>query len=244
MPYIAASGYRRLCEIGSQGGSNIDRLLGIGSICIDIVDPCIDLDLEAKYTDDPRVNVRKGLSLNVLPEIEGSYDCIMIDGDHNWYSVYHELTLIHQKQLLAPGGTVFLHDVCWPYARRDMYYDPENVPMAFRKPAAQRGILRGVALLSNEPGVGKNPELWNAVREGGARNGVLTAIEDFLQEHPNTYDFFSVRKEWGLGVLARKGENEPTFSRLRFRTVLKNGWEGLRRGVKRMSGRLEYHARR
>ncbi len=98
IPYIATSGYRRLCEIGSQGGSNIDRLLQLESVEITTIDPCIDMNLEDKYRDNPHMHVLKGLSLNMLPKLDGAFDCIMIDGDHNWYSVYHELQLVHPAE--------------------------------------------------------------------------------------------------------------------------------------------------
>jgi hypothetical protein len=123
IPYLKASQYRNICEIGSLGGGNIDRLLALGPN-ITIIDPCIFERLDLKYESNPRINVIKGLSLPVLQEISAPYDCFMIDGDHNWYTVYHELKLIHERQLLAKGGSILLHDVCWPYARRDMYYNP------------------------------------------------------------------------------------------------------------------------
>jgi len=240
IPYIAASGYRRLCEVGAQGGGNIDRLLQMNGVAISIVDPCIDSDLDAKYAGNPRVAVKKGRSLEMLPVLGEQYDCLMIDGDHNWYTVYLELKIIHEKNLLAKDGTIFLHDVCWPYARRDMYYDLETVPAEFRHPVAKRGILLGVSALSDDPAAGKNGNHWNALYEGGARNGVLTAIEDFLREHPDTYSFFPVEKEWGLGVIVRKGENEPTVSRLQFKASMHNGWERIKKGIKRLTGRIEY----
>jgi hypothetical protein len=83
----------------------------------------------------------KGLSLDELVRQTTPFDCILIDGDHNWYTVYHELKMIEQKHLLSPGGAILLHDVIWPYARRDMYYQPEKIPAEFRHPHAKRGIL-------------------------------------------------------------------------------------------------------
>lgn len=220
IPYIATSGYRRLCEIGSQGGSNIDRLLQLKSVEITTIDPCIDMNLEEKYRDNPRMHVLKGLSLNMLPKLEGAFDCIMIDGDHNWYSVYHELQLVYQRKLLDRNGTILFHDVRWPYARRDMYYDLNNVPIEYQQPSAQKGVLRGVSTLSEVPGEGKNPDLWNAVHEGGPRNGVLTAIEDFIKVHPDTFEFFSIEREWGLGVLTFKGASPKGLAKLKLQSWL------------------------
>lgn len=240
VPYITLSKYNNLCEIGSQGGSNIDRLLQISSIKITIIDPCVDADLESKYKDSQRIHVKKGLSLDVLPELTDKFDCIMIDADHNWYSVYHELAIIQKKNLLAKNGTIFLHDVCWPYARRDMYYDLSTVPVEFQQPSAKKGILRGVSELSDDPSLGKNASLWNAIHEGGERNGVLTAVEDFLRDYPDIYDFISINREWGLGVLVRKGEKPQGLPNLKFKAFIYNTLGAIKMSFNRATGRLDY----
>ena len=46
--------------------------------------------------------------------------------------------------------------------------------------------------------------MWNATHEGGPHNGVLTAIEDFLREHKDEYEFFRVRGDSGLGIMYRR----------------------------------------
>lgn len=241
-PYIKASGYRRVCEIGSCEGVNIDRLLSVEGMNICAIDPCVDANLVQKYDSNPRVRVCKGLSLETLKTLDDTFDCIMIDGDHNWYTVFHELMLIHDKGMLAKNGTIFLHDVCWPYARRDMYYDLDTVPAEFRQPVAKRGILRGVSALSDDPAQGKNPELWNATHEGGPRNGVLTAIEDFRRERPG-YRFFSIQREWGLGVLVREGENRAAVSQLERKALVINTAELVKTAIKTATGRIHYAPR-
>jgi len=64
-----------------------EKLLGVSGASICTIDPCADEDLKGKFGGTSRVDVRKGLSLDVLPELQGQYDCFLIDGDHNWYSV-------------------------------------------------------------------------------------------------------------------------------------------------------------
>jgi hypothetical protein len=200
-PYIIESGYRRICEIGASFGENTDTLLGIESVAIDIIDPCLDADLGKKYQHDKRIQVHKDMSLNVLREMSGQFDCILIDGDHNWYTVYNELRMIDERGLIKEGGTIFFHDVCWPYARRDMYYRPELIPPEFIHPYDRAGIVYGKSKLSNVSIA--NASLCNAIYEGGPRNGVLTAVEDFLKENRGKYKFFRFEEEYGLGVLLK-----------------------------------------
>lgn len=208
-PYIVESGYRRICEIGSNLGENSDKLLELPFVELTLIDPCIDLDLSAKYKDTKKVCVERGISLEVLPRLSQQFDCILIDGDHNWYTVYHELKVIHERGLLKEGGTIFLHDVGWPYGRRDMYYQPALIPAEFAQPSERKGLVYGDPNLSDTSKF--NAHLCNAVREGGPRNGVLTAVEDFVKDNAPTYEFFYFREENGLGVLLKidpNGENK------------------------------------
>jgi hypothetical protein len=70
-PYILESGYRNLCEIGSQRGDNTDEFLQVASVVISIIDPCLDADLGEKYRNNTRVQLHKGISLDVFPTISG-----------------------------------------------------------------------------------------------------------------------------------------------------------------------------
>jgi len=65
-PYIIESGYRSLCEIGAKLGNNTEELLEIDSLVIQIIDPCLDADLCEAYRDNKRIQVHKGISLDVL----------------------------------------------------------------------------------------------------------------------------------------------------------------------------------
>ena len=66
-----------------------------------------------------------------------------------------------------------LHDVLWPYGRRDLYYAPEQIPEEFRQPYAEQGMRPGTKKLLERGGL--NPTMYNALEEGGPRNGVMTA---------------------------------------------------------------------
>jgi hypothetical protein len=205
VPLAQKRGWKRFCEIGASEGKSTDQLLKLPGISHTIVDPGLDADLVAKYAADKRVRVLRDLSLEALPKIKGPYDCFLIDGDHNWFTVFNELNLIRQRGLLRPGGMIFFHDVDWPYGRRDMYYQPETVPAQHRLEFQRKGIHRGQSALADSGG--RNAHLSNAVREGGPRNGVLTAIEDFLAEHPSDYRFCRIRVQHGLGIFQSRSSD-------------------------------------
>ena len=225
LPLARRLKWNSFCEIGAQYGKNVDEILDLRLDNYTVIDPCFDQDLCAKYANDPRIHVLKCNSLDALdpkgPIPSGSaFDCILIDGDHNWYTVFNELRLIHERCLLRPGGYVFLHDVGWPYGRRDLYYQPESIPEEFRRPYAKKGIARGQRTLLEAGGI--NPEFMNALEEGGPRNGVLTAVEDFIAMHPDSFRFCQVRYQCGFGILQRFSSDAPanlSFYQLRAKAL-------------------------
>jgi hypothetical protein len=91
-----------------------------------------------------------------------------------------------------------MHDVAWPYARRDMYYNPDDIPVAFCHPHAYRGMLPDTSELQED---GMNGELANALHEGGPKNGVMTAIEDFIASSKLDIKLYVLPYHNGLGIL-------------------------------------------
>jgi hypothetical protein len=65
---------------------------------------------------------------------------------------------------MAPS---FLHDVGWPYGRRDMHYRPELIPPEFVHPYAAKAMVIGQSRLSDAGGC--NAEFFNALDEGGSQ---------------------------------------------------------------------------
>ena len=226
VPLARACRWKSICEIGARTGTSTNYLVKLPLESHTIIDPCLDEDLQAKYAGNTRVHVVKknsldALSFDALAPGGGigsgtGFDGILIDGDHNWYTVFNELRLIHERALVRPGGYIFLHDVDWPYGRRDLYYQPDTIPAEFRHPFAEKGIVRGQSSLAEVGGFNSRNYL-NALEEGGPKNGVLTAIEDFLALHPNDYRFFMIRYQWGLGVLQLRSARP--FSGLSFRML-------------------------
>jgi len=211
-PQILERGYHRICEIGAGLGGNTDKLLTIKGTEIRIIDAFLDSNLQEKYMRNKRIKVHKGLSLQILPKLHESFDCILIDADHNWYTVFNELSCIEQQSILRNKGTIFLHDTSWPYGRRDMYYDPTAIPPKYVHPYERSGMVIGQIELTHN-GSGKNANFMNAICEGGPRNGVLTAIEDFLKIQGNEYVFLRIEEEHGLGILVKTHGANVTLSK-------------------------------
>ncbi len=92
-----------------------------------------------------------------------------------------------------------MHDVGWPYGRRDGYYNPDSIPDEYLKPHEKKGMRPGSAELVEEGGLNWN--LDNAISENGPRNGVLTAVEDFLEETEQEIELVQVPGLHGLGIL-------------------------------------------
>ena len=191
-------------EIGSDQGGNTENLLGFcrwAGATLHVIDPAPGYDA-AKWQRDHEGHLvfHQDLSLNALPQIE-FFDAVLIDGDHNWYTVFHELKTIED---LCDGRSrefplVMLHDIGWPYGRRDLYYDPDTIPEEHRKPHEKKGMLPGVPNLVDEGGL--NQHLHNAVLENKPRGGVLTAIEDFLGETDYRLDLTRLPGIHGLAIL-------------------------------------------
>ena len=204
---------RVIVEIGSAEGVNTQNLLQYcrhhGAL-LHVIDPAPQYDAEEwREENSEHLVFHKGLSLDVLPEIE-EFDAVLIDGDHNWYTVFNELKQIEQKSLQNSRDfpLVLLHDIGWPYGRRDLYYDPDTIPEEHRKPYEKKGIIRGVSGLVDEGGM--NQHLDNAVEENEPEEGVLTAIEDFMGETSYEVELLKLPGVHGLGILTTKSLKEET----------------------------------
>jgi hypothetical protein len=221
-PVMKRRKWNRICEIGSSLGEATELLRGIPRLEITTIDPCVDCDLQQKFASDARIDIRKGLSLEVLPTLDNPYDCILIDGDHNWYTVYNELRVISERNLLRKGGIIFFHDVTWPWARRDLYYSLDTIPEKYRNPWTESGIVRAKNELPGDSGMFAG--FKKSVSEGGEHNGVLTAIEDFRKQHKGEYLYFGVIAGSGLGIMLYRGGfwDELSFLALAFKGVVYN----------------------
>ena len=203
-PILQAINPQALVEIGCDRGRTTRRLLEFcrtSGAVLHVIDPAPRLDVDAwqlEYGDT--LSFHRETSLQALPSIR-SYDAVLIDGDHNWYTVRNELRIIEatcrQEENVFP--LVFLHDVGWPYGRRDMYYDPMTIPADYRRRYLKKGLRPNSDSPVDEGGV--NRRFCNAVDVSGERNGVLTAVEDFVDECPFDLELIVIPGFHGLGIL-------------------------------------------
>lgn len=203
-----------IVEIGSDEGLNTRNLITFARAAgatLHVIDPL------PKYEPDDWVRESRGrLVFHRVPSLEAIStierpDMVLIDGDHNWHTVINELRAIEDKA--AEGGNplpvILLHDVSWPYGRRDLYYEPDRIPPTERQPYARGGIRPGQSDVDTAGGF--NNHLANARHEGGPRNGVLTAVEDFMVSSDLELTLVVVPAFNGLGVLYRSdlGIDQP-----------------------------------
>jgi hypothetical protein len=202
------AGAREIVEIGAEFGG-MSALLADYAAAQDgrltCVDPCPKDEFVQWATDHPDVRHVARASLDAFDDL-GNVDAWVIDGDHNWYTVYNELQRVDAacrrdgKPLL-----VFLHDVAWPWARRDLYYAPERIPAAFRHPYSfEGGVTLDFPGLLQERGFRGCGQFACAAHEGGPRNGVLTAVEDYIDEiraEGRGIAFARIPAVFGLGIL-------------------------------------------
>jgi cephalosporin hydroxylase/predicted O-methyltransferase YrrM len=202
-PIIEAVGARRVLEIGALRGDTTRRLVeALGPDAeLHVVDPTTDFD-PADHDLVGRCTVHRAASLDVLPQLP-AMDVALIDGDHNWYTVYHELGLLAEaaRREHRHLPVLVLHDVGWPYGRRDLYYEPGRIPEEHRHPFAQVGLHPG-RTGSDRRGGGLNATMCNALEEGGERNGVMTALDDFTREQEHGLRRVVLPIYFGLAIVA------------------------------------------
>jgi len=177
---LDAAGARSVAEIGAFAG-DLTRVLvewaaGRGAAVL-AIDPAPQPGLVELASSHPALELIRQTSLEALPVIPLP-DAIVIDGDHNYHTVGEELALIGGRAAGAELPLLLFHDVCWPHARRDDYFDAGLIPESRRHP--QAGDAGGI--FPGDPGLrpGGLPYPRSAAREGGPGNGVLTAIEEFV----------------------------------------------------------------
>jgi hypothetical protein len=184
LPCLDAARVRSVIEVGAFAG-DLTRVLvdwaAQAGARVGAVDPAPKEPLIELSRDRAELELVRETSLEALRHIELP-DAVIIDGDHNYFTVAEELRLIAERAQGEQLPLLMFHDVCWPHARRDDYFAAEQIPEEHRRPVAGAGggLFPGEAGLRD----GGLPYPRSAAQEGGPRNGVLTAVEDFVAEDP------------------------------------------------------------
>lgn len=230
---LDVAGARSVAEVGAYAG-DLTRLLlrwaqprGARVVAVD-PDPKPPLvELEREHGD---LELVRATSHAALAGMELT-DAIILDGDHNYFTVAGELRLIAGRSAGGPLPLVLFHDVGWPHSRRDSYEAVDAIPVEHRP----HPVVEGGGLFPGEPGIrrGGLPMRHSAEREGGPRNGVLTAIEDFMDGRDDLRlaiipPFFGFGVLWALeapyaGALAElldPWDRNPVLERLEANRVL------------------------
>ena len=132
---------------------------------------CCDLLAERPELELIRETSHETLASRPLPDV------VIIDGDHNYYTLSEELRIIDERTAGAPAADDVPRRLVAPRSTRHLLRarpHPGGASPADRLPR-RRSTPRSPA----SPRYGLEYE-WAAAREGGPRNGVLTALEDFV----------------------------------------------------------------
>lgn len=196
-------------EIGVEFGGNTKVLIDFlekNHGKLHSIDPFPDFKIKELFNSLDNLTLHENTSLNVIKNLP-KIPVWFIDGDHNWYTVYNELVNINDKNYDVDDTIIFLHDVGFPCARRDQYYNPGSIPKSFLNDYCwDSGVLidNSTALNRGFRGCGQFAIALNC---GNKRNGVLTAVEDFLALSENSYNFYNIPAVFGLGVLVKKNHS-------------------------------------
>jgi hypothetical protein len=178
LPCLDAVGARSVVEVGAYAG-DLTRVLvdwaTRSNARIVAVDPSPQDALVQLAADSDELELIRETSLDGLPHLTGQ-DVVIIDGDHNYYTVQEELRLIAEQAAALP--LLLFHDVWWPHGRRDDYFAPDQIPAEYRQPIV--GDEAGIFPEDVGTRADGLPYPRSAAHEGGPRNGVLTAVEDFV----------------------------------------------------------------
>jgi hypothetical protein len=195
---LEAANTGSVAEVGAFHGKSTRALLEWAEAAgarVVAIDPTPEPALRELAAERPDLDLDERPSVEALAELDA--DAVILDGDHNYFTLSEELRLIAARHPGERLPLIICHDIGWPLARRDAYYAPERIPAEHRQPLAHN-----VFLVPGEAGTvdGGMPFACVAEREGGPRNGILTAIEDFADDR-DELAFARVPAFFGIGFI-------------------------------------------
>lgn len=143
----------------------------------------------------PKIKTINGNPLEVLKN-QKHYEAIFINDDPNWYTVYNELNIIKKTNDEFP--IVFICNNTFPHKRRDSYRNPKTIPQDYKQES-----IKGLPILYGGTEIIIEDNYYHARDENTPNNGVLTAIEDFLDEN-NDVDLVEISFIEDITILCPK----------------------------------------
>lgn len=203
-----------IVEIGADRGFVTERL---GAICstVDRAFYSIDPSPASHVGEIGGVHHMRMTSKEFFKNNPVAGGIWIVDGDHNYETVMMELNNISS---LCKGRdtVVFLHDLGWPWGRRDLWYNPAERGSGSILVDGKRSIsLDHPKTVSYGLGIELGAVSAVAEVEGGPKNGVLTALEDFLKSpEGDGWQFTWTPIFYGVGMLTYREERSQRFARL------------------------------
>ena len=187
-------------EVGVESGKASGLYTSLGASAVYCIEPHPTKEIRAGLATNEALHLIESFSPEALTDLPIA-DLYVLDGDHNYAVVRQELDWILTH---APDTVVVLHDLLWPCARRDLYYEPSRLPAEAKHPASQDGPTVWHDGLTPAGLVGLGA-YTTAVHAGGERNGVLTAVEDAIAHTVDKrWRFALIPAVFGMGVLIRE----------------------------------------
>lgn len=155
-------------KILTYGLSNEEVVFEILEYCNKYDASCLSIDSKEKLQG----TFINNNSLNIVSDLK-DFDAIFLNDDANWFTVYNELNTI--KSINKEFPLVFICNNIFPNQRRDSYINPKTIPRKFLNNYKKELVLAN--------GIVINDGFFHAIDTDTPQNGVLTAIEDFLEEN-------------------------------------------------------------
>lgn len=198
--FALAFAHRRIdtvVEVGVETGQVSALYTELGAHTVYCVEPAPTPQMRTALDERDELHLVEAASPGALAHLPPA-DLYVLDGDHNYATVRAELDWILTH---APEALVACHDVLWPSARRDQYYEPTGLNADQRHPSSDDGPTVWHDALTSSGFVGDG-SYSSATAAGGAGNGVLTAIEDAMAESGDR-ELAVIPAVFGLGLVLR-----------------------------------------
>ena len=243
-PLVAGLGSRAIAEVGSGHARLTARALRAATaddFTIHAIDPAPAEGLVRLARADPRVEVHATTGADALGRI-GVVDLVLLDGDPNYATTLAELKVVvaRSREAGLPAPVIVVHNVHWPFGRRDGYHAADAPSEPQRRPSTASGLKPGRSRPCDD-GLRLVPLV--ALDEGGARNGVLTAVEDFVAGDRARWELLDLPGYGGTAVLVDE-VRVAHDARLRgVLATLRSPDAGRRAGRRAEAGRIEAELR-